>query len=144
MADSMGVETIRNKRYERQILRYVETELYSYPWIKAEIGVLKLNIIDAVPEKAVARSEGVGDPTLAKTIKLLTSKRLKRLSETYEAVGRVLSVLSPEQLRFVEMKYWQREYTDYGIWQRLNISKRTLYRWRDQILTAIAAEMGLM
>jgi len=133
-----------NRRYEREVLRYVETELYAYPWIEKEIEVLRSEILDSSPERAEVPSKSLGDPTFSKTVKLLSSKRLKKLTENYEAITRVLNVLPPEQLEFVRLKYWQREYTDYGIWQRLHISRRTYYRWREQILWAIAVELGLL
>lgn len=136
--------TTQHKKYEKQVLRFVEAELYAYPWMKAEIEALRADIIEATPERSVAVGQNLGDPTLAKTIRLITSKRLKRLTESYEAITRVLSTLSPEQKKFVEMKYWRREYTDYGIWQRLHISRRTFYNWREKILRAIAEEMGLL
>lgn len=96
------------------------------------------------PEPAVAGSENTGDPTLSKTVRLLTSKRLIRLTENYEAITRVYEGLDSSKKRLVEMRYWQREYTDYGIYQRLHISRRTYYRWREQILWAIAVELGLL
>lgn len=85
-----------------------------------------------------------GDPTLEKTIELITSKRYKRLTESYEAISRVLARLDDDQRKFVQLKYWDRKLTDYGICQRLYISRRTLYNWRHRILRSIAAEMGLL
>lgn len=129
---------------KKHIFRYVEAELYAYPWMQKEIELLRADIIEATPERAAAVRQSQGDPTLAKTIRLLTSKRLKRLTESYEAITRVLASLSPEQQKLVEMKYFKREYTDCGIWQRLHISRRTFYNWREKILRAIAEEMGLL
>ncbi|WP_461369747.1 hypothetical protein [Candidatus Darwinibacter acetoxidans] len=44
----------------------------------------------------------------------------------------------------MQLKYWDRKLTDYGICQRLYISRRTLYNWRHRILRSIAEEMGLL
>ena len=143
------VANIRNnKRYEREVLRFVENELYAYPWMEQELQELRADIIEAgygtttvpVNNKRITP----GDPTLEKTIKLITSKRLKRLTESYEAISRVLARLDDDQRKFVQLKYWDRKLTDYGICQRLYISRRTLYNWRHRILRSIAEEMGLL
>lgn len=132
-------------RYERDVFRYVEAELYAYPWRKQEIERLRADIIDATPERlAAVGAEGVGDPTLSRVMRLLTSKRLERLVEHYEAITRVYERLEPEKKRLVEMRYWQRELTDLGIYRRLHVSRRTYFYWRGQILLAIAREMGLL
>ncbi len=142
------VANIRKKRYEREVLRFVENELYAYPWMEQELQELRADIIEAgygtttvpVHNKRITP----GDPTLEKTIKLITSKRLKRLTESYEAISRVLATLDDDQRKFVQLKYWDRKLTDYGICQRLYISRRTLYNWRHRILRSIAVEMGLL
>jgi len=122
----------------------VEAELYAYPWRKQEIERLRNDILNATPERAAARSEEVGNPTLLRAMRLLTSKRLERLTNNFEAITKVHQSLDDLRKRLIEMKYWQREYTDYGIYQRLHVSRRTYFYWRDQILRAIAAEMGLL
>lgn len=133
--------------YAKEVLRYVENELYAYPWRKQDIERLRADIMGESPartERMAVGSENIGDPTLSKTVRLLTSKRLIRMTENYEAITRVYERLDKDKKRLVEMRYWQREYTDYGIYQRLHISRRTYYRWREQILWAIAVELGLL
>lgn len=132
------------RRYERQVLRYVEAELYAYPWRKQEIERLRNDILAATPERAAARSEEVGNPTLLRAMRLLTSKRLERLTSNFEAITRVYESLDDVKQRLVDMRYWQREYTDYGIQQRLHISRSTYFQWRNKVLRAIATEMGLL
>jgi len=123
----------------------VEAELYAYPWRKQEIERLRADIINATPERlAVVGAEDVGDPTLSRTMRLLTSKRLERLVEHYEAITRVYERLEPEKKRLLEMRYWQRELTDLGIYRRLHVSRSTYFEWRNRILRAIAVEMGLL
>ncbi len=133
--------------YAKEVLRYVENELYTYPWRKQDIERLRADIMGESPERTermAVGSENIGDPTLSKTVRLLTSRRLIRMTENYEAITRVYERLDKDKKRLVEMRYWQREYTDYGIYQRLHISRRTYYRWREQILWAIAVELGLL
>ena len=143
------VANIRNnKRYEREVLRFVENELYHYPWIEQQLQELSADIIEAGYGTTIVhvkkKTSTPGNPTLEKTIKLITSKRLKRLTESYEAISRVLARLDDDQRKFVQLKYWDRKLTDYGICQRLYISRRTLYNWRHRILRSIAEEMGLL
>ena len=139
---------IRNKRYEREVLRFVENELYAYPWIEQQLQELSADIIEAgygttfVPVNK--KTSTPGNPTLEKTIKLITSARLRRMTESYEAISRVLATLDDDQRIFVQLMNWDRKLTDYGICQRLYISRRTLYNWRHRILRSIAEEMGLL
>jgi len=137
-----------NKRYEREVLRFVENELYAYPWMEQQLQELSADIIEAGYGTTIVqvnkKTSTPGDPTLEKTIELITSKRYKRLTESYEAISRVLATLDDDQRKFVQLKYWDRKLTDYGICQRLYISRRTLYNWRHRILRSIAEEMGLL
>lgn len=129
--------------YERQVYRYVEAELYAYPWRQQYIERLRADIISATPDRSVG-SDTLGNATLSKTMQLLTSRHLQRVVENYEAIVRVYARLDGLKKRLVEMRYWQREYTDYGIYQKLHVSRRTYFRWREEILREMATEMGLL
>lgn len=133
-----------SRQYERQVLRYVEAELYAYPWRKQDIERVRADILASTPERAVTFSEQVSNPTLLKAMQLLTSRRLERLVQNYDAITKVYESLDKTRKHLIEMRYWQREYTDYGIYKKLFISRRTYFYWREQALRLMAVEMGLL
>ncbi len=139
-----GVYPQVSKDYERQVYRYVEAELYAHPLRKRDIERLRADIIEATPERSVTSSENPGDPTLLRAMRLLTSKRLERMMGNYEAIAKIYESLDDMKKRLVDMRYWQRKYTDCGIYENLHISRRTYFRWREEILAAMAIEMGLL
>lgn len=59
---------------------------------------------------------------------------------------RVIVSLPNEMIRLVQLKYWDcpRTLTDDGIALELHMDKRTLYRYTNGILLALAKEMGLV
>lgn len=48
------------------------------------------------------------------------------------------------KLSLIEEKYFNRRLTDCGIWQSLNISKRTFYYWQRSIIKILADQLGLV
>jgi RinA family phage transcriptional activator len=99
------------------------------------------------PPDGMPRGTEVSNPTLSKIVKrdqLLTCRRTNQMHRTTYAISRVLIQLPSEKTKLVELKYWQhpRQYTDIGIAMYLHISERALYNWIDDILTAIAIELG--
>lgn len=140
---------------KKAVFRYVEAELYDYPYTKRDIESIREDIIESgrTLEGFLTEALRLGtipcggtpsDPTAHKAIRLLTNRRLKRMEETVAAIERVLARLPAEKKRLVELKYWDGRYTDKGIIQQLNISERTYYRWRREIVLAVAIEMGLV
>jgi RinA family phage transcriptional activator len=133
----------------RATFRYVEAELYDYPYTRQNIDSLREDIIDAgvrleaATLQARVQSNRVYDPTESKGVRLVTNKRLTRMQETVEAIDRVWARLDEDKRRLVELKYWDGRYTDKGIAEQLHASMRTYYRWRQGIVYAVAVEMGL-
>lgn len=135
---------------KRAIFRYVEAELYDYPYTKEEIESLRDNIIEAVP--VLDNIEGasrkptykLSDPTFTKAGRLLTNRRLRRMEETVNAIERVLARLPKEKMELVKLKYWDCRLSNRGVAEALHVSDATYYRWRNEIVTAVAIEMGLV
>lgn len=133
----------------REVFRYVEAELFDYPWTLKEIARLRADIaLEGVAlEEALlgARVSGgrLPDPTREKAIRLITNRRLKRMEETVEAIERVLSRLPAEMRELVRLRYWER-WGRVRVCEELHISERTYYRWRAAVVRAVAVEMGLV
>lgn len=132
----------------RDIRAYVETELKDYrDTIKAIEEDRNLIILSSpVHDNNGGKGYDVANPTLHKTIQLMTNKRLRRMEQTVEAIERVLESLPEEKYRLIELKYWTKpqRLTDIGIAMELGCSRRTLYNWIDEIITTIAKEIGLI
>jgi len=130
------------------VFRYVEAELYDYPFTKRDLESLRLDIIEEGPDpgmvRAASRTTEVSDPTLSKATKLLTNRRLARMEDTVRAIERVLDRLPAEKYRLVELKYFQGRLSNLGVADALKVSLRTFYRWREEIVMAVAVEMGLV
>lgn len=85
---------------------------------------------------------GNGRPTEAMGVKLTTNPYILELERAVAAVEHVTGRLSPERLRLVELVYWRGTHTIEGAAAALHVSRRTAYRWANEILTAVALELG--
>lgn len=133
---------------KRAVFRYVEAELYDYPFTKRELESLRLDIIEEGPDPGRIvvgdQKRRVTDPTYSKTARLLTNRRLKRMEETVRAIERVLERLPADKRRLVELKYFRCRLSNPGVAHALNVSLRTFYRWREEVVAAVAVELGLV
>jgi len=133
-------------KLRREIRLYIEAELRDFHQTKEDLIEAEQEIMfeGYTPNASGRRASGIARPTETKTIQLLTNKRIRRMQQVVEAIEKVLSMLPKEKYRLVEMRYWEqpRVLTDEGIAMALNCDRRTLYRWVEGILLAIAIEMG--
>ena len=136
------------KRLREAVARYVEAELYDYPYLRKAIEELRADISEAGATGEVLgvriTSSGHADPASRKGIELATNRRLARMHQTVQAIEAVLERLRPEVRRLIEMKYFEREYTDKAIARRIPISPATFYRWQNEVVRDIAVELGLV
>jgi len=130
---------------KREVQKYIEWELRQYYQSRAELHEIKSDIIDSTPAGQTGRSSGPSNPTEAKAGRLLSNKRIKKLEETLVAIEYTYNEIDEDKKRLVELMYFKRPrtLTDIGIAHNLCIGRRTLYRWRTEILYRIAKEMGL-
>ena len=128
---------------------YIEAELYDYHQTKQTLEELKLEIIEEGPQPDlidldIPRSKNkITNPTLSKSIKLITNKRITRLAETVRAVDKVLIRLPEEKRKLLQLKYWDGRWSDAGVAEQLNVSLATYYRWRKEIVVAVGIELGI-
>ncbi len=136
-------------RLRKDIKDHVEAELRYFEQSKRDLGELREEIIDGTPARDDGGGGGqhfTGRPTESKAIRLATNRRLKQLETTIRAIETVVEELPREKVQLVELKYWQRPrlLTDAGIGQEIGCSDKTVRRWTDSIIQAIAVEMGLI
>lgn len=132
---------------QRAIRQFIEHELRHYHETKSELLLIREELSGKTDNsECYGRSNIPGDPTGQKAIKLLSNRRLAQMERTVGAIDTVIAGLNDSQLKFVQLRYWDepRQLTDAGIAQQIGIDTRTLYRWADAALLAIAVEMNVI
>lgn len=94
-------------------------------------------------EASTPRPSGSGRPTEGLAVKIAADRYIVELERATAAIEYVTGRLSPERRQLVELVYWRGTHTPSGAADVLHISRRTAYRYINEVLTAIAAEMGL-
>jgi len=138
---------MKRKTIEHQNYRLLESELYFYRDTKRELELMELDIVElGSGVDTTIKTAGIGRPTEAKAIRLLSSKELIEVRRRADAIEYMLEVLKnceePAKLKLIEMKYFERKYTDVGILESLNISKKTYYRWKREAILLVANKLG--
>ena len=133
-------------RLEQANFKAIEGELYYYHDTLKEISNEKMEIIHSTPSVDVVSKSSPGAPTESKAVKILSSKALMEAERRTNAITEILKLLEqcdePNKLKLVKYKYFEKKYTDMGIWTELNIGQATFYRWRKEIVQMIADKLG--
>lgn len=129
---------------EQANFKAIEAELYGYFDTKKELELMEEEILEGSPFQEVAVQCGNGDTTANKAIKLISSKEILEVRRRINAIERVMFILQQNEykLRLLQMKYFERKYSDIGIQQELNISRETFYRWRRDIIKLVGQYLG--
>lgn len=125
--------------------KHIESELYSYWDSVKEVRRLQADILHSTPFiEDGGRSNLPGDPTSRKVTTMLMHRRLQQLEQITNAIKTVYDRLPPEKKRLIELKYWThpQPLTWEGIAQKVHISRRTALYWRDEIIYALADQLG--
>lgn len=136
-----------NSRIKKSNFKMIESELYCYNESKKYLDELREEILEgsATQDLGVLVQNGViGNPTANKAIKLTNSREILEVERRLRAIEKVLKLLENDErkLRLVQMKYFERRYTDIGIALELDISERTFYNWRREIIRLIGEQLG--
>lgn len=135
-------------KVRRGTFQHIEAELYAYHETKKEIVRLREEILHGKSRSdeniGGGRSNLPGDPTGRTAIALVSHRRLQRLEEIVDAIEGVYSRLPDEKKRLIEIRYWTkpRILTWDGIAREIPTGRATVFRWRDEIIFAIAEELG--
>lgn len=134
-------------KVRQNTFNYLEDELFHYYDTVREIDRIRYDIMhqgrSSQGNDGGSRS-GVSDPTARIAIELVTDRRLERMSRIADAIGTVIDRLQPEKRQLLQIVYWDRPriLTWQGAALKLHITKRTAYRWRREIIHAIAERGG--
>lgn len=130
---------------EQANFKAIEAELYGYLDTKKELELLEEEILEGTGfQEVVVQSGTTGDTTASKAIRLLSSRELLEIRKRINAIEKAMAILQEDttKLRLLQMKYLERKYTDQGIMEKLHISNRTFYRWRNEIIQLISSYLG--
>jgi RinA family phage transcriptional activator len=135
---------MRHHKPSKAAFRHIEAELYYYHDTVKEIENIRKEILLASPVKQEGKPSGVSDPTFNIVTRLTLDKRLNKLEEITEAIETVVGICDRPRAELIKLKYWTRpQYLTWnGIAQKINISERQVYIWREEIITAIADRLG--
>ncbi|QTL96546.1 DUF1492 domain-containing protein [Iocasia frigidifontis] len=135
---------------DNSVFRFVEHELYNYQETIKDLKEINHDDIETkssgnlLPYDRYSsnRSYPWGSSTEDCGIDLITNKIAYRMKRTIEAIGRAKKRLDDEKKELFRLKY-QKGMSWQQITIEINISRRTYYRWRDEIVYITAEEMGL-
>ncbi len=128
--------------------KHVESELYHYHETKREIEQLKSDILHGTrptdENVGGGRSNLPGSPTENKAIAMVANRQIMQLENIIQAIDDVVNQLPSDKRKLVELKYWTRPQmlTWDGIALNLCVSRRTVERWRADIVNQIGFMIG--
>lgn len=135
-------------KLKKATFSHIESELYSYHDTLREINNLRKDIMFTKENDdeniGGGKSNIPGRPTERIATRLATHKKLNRLEEVAQAIEKVYTGLPDDYQKLVKIKYWTRPQlkTWEGIAKELNIGRATAFRYRDEIIFAIAEVLG--
>lgn len=136
------------KELEKEVYNFIEKELRDYKDNLKKLEELELEIVEASgTSDGQPRGNQMSNPTEAKTIKLMTTKRLLKLHENVDAIKNVYDRLNQEYKEFFDANYtkpilYDKQSQIQKVCEATSISDREYYRRRDKIVYAVATKMG--
>lgn len=136
-------------KLKKATFKHVEAELYCYPDTKKEIRRLREQIMN---DTQIDENVGAGKnsyrtpsrPTEQIATRLVTNKFIRNLEEVTDAIESVYERLDETQQKLIKMRYWNGR--NGASWERIaiecNISERSVYNYRNSIISAIAERIG--
>ena len=76
--------------------------------------------------------------------RISSSAYIRNLEQTVKAIDHVIGRLDATDLRLIELVYFKGTHTVDGAAMIVNLSSRTAYRHINNVLTAVAMELGLI
>jgi len=134
-----------SNRIEKSNFKLIESELYCYNETKKELEQLEEEILEgSTYQEVCVQSSTLGDTTANKAVKLISSKAIMECERRIKAIDKALFILQQDEtkLRLLQMKYFERRFSDIGIQQELHISRETFYRWRKEIIKLVGEYLG--
>lgn len=127
-----------------RVRAFIEWRLEHYREDKRTLSEYRADMMPSNTPRYTAEpgAPGSGRPTEELAAKLAANPYILDLERGINAIEHVLTRLTPERQRLIELVYFKGSYTVEGAAQVLHVSRRTAYRHINEVLTAIAAELG--
>lgn len=124
----------------------VEWQLQHYNDDKRQIEQLKNDMVPS-PTVGYSLTGGVSGGETSRTtenvaVRISTNPYIMQTERSCKAIERVLERCNDTDLKLVDLVYWKQSYTVEGAGMKLNMSTATAYRHINNILSAVAAEIG--
>lgn len=135
-------------KLKKTTFKHIESELYSYHETLKEIQFLRNNIMFTTENDdenvGGGRSSFPSSPTEMIGTRLATHKRLNQLEGIVNAINKVYTRLPETHRQLLQLKYWTKpqQLTWEGIAQKLHVSRRQAFYWRDEIVNLIGQAIG--
>lgn len=130
-------------RINKSVFRYIEHELYSYEQTKKDLALYREKILEGTPKPEVSAQSGPSDVTQSKAIKLTSSAFVVQAERIINAIEESLAILGEKHKKLFRLKY-----IDCIPWQEIilemNISDRTYFRLRREIVAMVGQQLGLL
>ena len=140
------------ERYLKAALSLLEWEVKLYHQTKAELEVLKEEIILASKniEQDMPKSKVVSDTTGNLAYKLLTNLQIREMEKRVIAIERAKDEFCAstkkeeleKRLAFIYLRFWNNNLTNKGIALRLELGTTTIYDWRKSFLRLVGQYLG--
>lgn len=133
-------------KVKKGTFQHIESELYNLEDTKKDLMRIRNEILNrsALPNETGIRGSLPSDPTGLTATILLTNRVIEEAEKVINAIESVHQRLPIEKQHLVKIKYWTRPQTltwD-GIALKMEISRATAIRWRDEIIYAVADYLG--
>ncbi|MGG4267419.1 transcriptional regulator [Peribacillus simplex] len=135
-------------KLKKPTFKHIESELYSYRETLREIEFLRNNIMftkeNTDENVGGGRSSFPSSPTEMIGSRLATHKQLIKLEEIANAIEKVYTGLPETHRKLIQLKYWTKpqQLTWEGIAQKLHVSRRQAFNWRDEIINVLGELLG--
>ena len=129
-------------RIDKSLFKYIEYELFNYEITKKDIRLCRDSIINASPVAGETKDKyTISDSTGNKGINLATNTFILNAEKTIDAIDKALKQLSDKHRELFNLRYqqfipWNELYLE------MNISDRTYYRLRRELITQVAINLG--
>ena len=129
-----------------KIRDFVEWQLTHYWENTKQLEQYKMDMIPSPTPSYSLTGGGGGNsesrPSEQLVLRMVTDRYIVETTRIVESIKSVLEHTSDDDLRLIDLVYWKQTYSIEGAGMILNMSKSTAYRRVNDILTAIAVELG--
>lgn len=134
-------------RLSKPAFQHIESEIFRYHETKKEVSRLRQEIMYGKPfdeNIGGGKSNLPGDPTGSTATAIVTNRKLQNMENIVHAIETVYEQSTDDHKSLIRLKYWTKPQTLTweGIAQELNVGRMTAFRWRKEIVYAIAEMLG--